>query len=380
MKARAIVLPLALLAVLLAALVFANPARFLETAAPPAEELTFERVEMQPGKIVLHVRNAVAAQVTIAQVLIDDAYWAFSADPGPELDRYARATITLDYPWVEGEPHVVKLLTASGLAWEHEIAVATATPVPEPAAFGTYGLIGLLVGVLPIVAGMALFPAMRDAGEGRVNLLLAFTLGLLAFLAVDTASEGIELAGEAPGAFQGLAVLVGAALVAVIAVLALDGWLKARGAGAFSLALLIAIGIGLHNLGEGLVIGSAFAIGSLALGTALIVGFALHNVTEGPAIVAPLLRRGELGPARFAGLAALAGLPTVAGAWMGAFWSAGLLPVIFFGLGAGAIVVVLLQVGGALRRDGANLAAPGHLVAFGVGYLVMLATAFFTSA
>lgn len=380
MRARDIVLPVVLLVALVGALVFIDPASRLSSAAPPAEELVFERVEMEPGRIVLHVRNAVAADVTVAQVLVDDAYWAFDMQPGTTLGRYGSATVALNYPWVEGEPHVVMLLTATGLVWEHEIGVATTTPRAEPAAFGTYGLIGLLVGVLPILAGMALFPVMADMGERRIALLLAFTLGLLAFLAVDTVGEGLELADAVPGAFQGLGLFAGAALLAVVGVLALDAWLKARGAAAFSLALLIAIGIGLHNLGEGLLIGSAFALGSLALGTALIVGFALHNVTEGPAIVAPLVRRGELGPARFAALAALAGLPTVVGAWLGAFSSSGLLPVVFFGLGAGAILVVVIQVAGAMRRDGADVVAPGNLVAFALGYVVMLATAFFTSA
>ena len=381
MNARAVLIPVALLVALGAILLFANPAQYIESSAPPAEELTFERVEMRPGVIELHMRNAVAAPVTIAQVLVDDAYWAFEADPGVELGRYAAATLTLEYPWVEGETHVVKVLTNSGIGWEHEIAVATTTPVPDTGAFGTYALIGLLVGVLPIIAGMAMFPAMRAAGSGRVAILLAFTLGLLAFLAVDTVEHGLELAGEVPGAFQGLAVLAGAALIAVVGVLALDGWLKGRGAtSGLTLAILIAIGIGLHNLGEGLVIGSAFAIGSLALGSALIAGFAIHNVTEGPAIVAPLMRGERLGVGRFVGLAALAGLPTVAGAWLGAFTSGGLLPVVFFGLGAGAIIVVLIQVTGNLRRDGARLASPALLVAFALGYAVMLATAFFTSA
>lgn len=370
----ALILPVALLVALVGILAFSNPAQHLDNGAPAAEEISFERVELRAGEISFRVRNAAATEVTIAQVIVDDAFWAFEAAPSTTLGRYDRATITVEYPWVEGEPHVVGILTNTGLLWEHEIPVAIETPVAGPAAFRTYALIGLLVGVLPVAAGMAFFPVLREAPRRHLNAILAFTLGLLAFLAVDTVEDGLELSGEIPGAFQGLALFAGAALLAILGVLAIERGLRSRGTGAATLAVLIAIGIGLHNLGEGLLIGSAFALGSLALGSTLILGFALHNVTEGPAIVAPLARDGRLPWARFLGLAALAGLPTVAGAWIGAFASGGVLPVVFFGLGAGAILVVFVQLAGAMRRQEGGLVTTGNLVAFAVGYGIMLAT------
>ena len=110
----------------------------------------------------------------------------------------------------------------------------------------------------------------------------------------------------------------------------------------------------------------------------LILGFAIHNVTEGPAIVAPLARGGALPWGRFLALAAIAGLPTIVGAWIGGFASVSLLPVVFFGLGAGAILVVLVQVGGAMRRD-SPLVTPAHIAAFLLGYAVMLATSLLTA-
>lgn len=380
-RLAALALPVILLAALAGALLFANPATLLENGAPPAEEIAFERVELRPGQMILHLRNAVNEPVAVSQVMVDDAYWAFEMEPASRvLDGRAAGAITIPYPWVEGEAHSVGVLTSTGVVWRHDIPVAIETPVVSPPTVGAYALIGLLVGVLPVAAGMGFFPLMRDASERWTNALLAFTLGLLAFLALDTVEHGLELAGELPGAFQGLALLFGAALLAIVAVLALDQGLKARGAGAWSLALLIALGIGLHNLGEGLVIGAAYAVGSLALGTALILGFSIHNVTEGPAIVAPLARRGgRLGVARYLALAALAGLPTILGAWLGGFTRGGVLPVVFFGLGAGAILVVLVQVGGAMRKDSGGLVNATNLVAFALGYGVMLATAVLAS-
>jgi len=389
----ALILPLALLVLLVGALAWGEPARWLDNGAPDAEELVFERVELREGSILLHVRNGVSAPVSIAQVLVDDAFWAFTADRGVDLDGFGATTLTVPYPWVQGEPHVVGVLTNTGLVWDHEIAVALVTPQPAAGTLGTYALIGLLVGFLPVAAGMAFFPAMQQAPARWTNALLAFTLGLLAFLAIDTIEDGLELAEAVPGAFNGLGLFLGAALLALVLVLGLERALRGRTGGAATLALLIAIGIGLHNLGEGLLIGSAFALGSLALGTALIVGFAVHNVTEGPAIVAPLAaaRREGTGAAdgvfargsalpwgRFLMLAAIAGLPTVLGAWLGAFASYSVLPVVFFGLGAGAILVVLVQVGGALRKEG-PLVTPLHVVAFLLGYAVMLATGLLTA-
>ena len=377
-RAAPLALPILLLALLVGALVLLNPAGRFESAAPPVEDLAFERIELEPGRILLHVRNAAAADNTVEQVMVDDAYWRFDMQPNRTLGRYQGATIALDYPWVEGEAHVIKVLTSSGTAFEHDIAVAVATPQPTARAFGDYALIGVLVGVLPVAAGMAFFPALRSMGERHYDAILALTLGVLVFLAIDTVMEGLELADELPAAFHGTALFAGAALVAVLAVLGLERAVRGRGS-VVAMAVLIAVAIGLHNLGEGLLIGSAFALGSLTLGSTLILGFALHNVTEGPAIVSPLTRGAGLPWGRFLLLAALAGIPTVLGAWMGAFTSSTLLSVLFFGLGAGAIVVVVLQVAGAMRKD-APLLTGLNMAAFAAGFLLMAATALLVAA
>lgn len=377
-RAAFLALPVLLLALLVGGLVFLDPADRFSTAAPPVEDIAFERVELEPGRITLHVRNAAATPNTVEQVLVDDAYWRFTMEPGRTLERYQSAVIRLDYPWIEGEAHAVKILTSSGTPFEHEIPVAVATPQPTARAFGDYALIGVLVGVLPVAAGMAFFPALRRTADRHYDAVLALTLGVLAFLAIDTVMEGLELADELPAAYHGAALFAGAALVAVLLVLGLERMVRGRGS-LVAIAVLIAVAIGLHNLGEGLLIGSAFALGSLTLGSALIVGFALHNVTEGPAIVSPLAKGDGLPWGRFLLLAALAGVPTVVGAWLGAFASTTLLSVVFFGLGAGAIVVVLVQVAGAMRRDGPVLTAL-NMGAFAVGFLLMAATALLVAA
>jgi zinc transporter ZupT len=145
-----------------------------------------------------------------------------------------------------------------------------------------------------------------------------------------------------------------------------------------ALAFYIALGIGLHNLGEGLAIGAAFAAGAAGLGTFLVLGFTLHNITEGIGIAAPMLRlRPRLHV--FAGLVLLAGGPAVVGMWLGSLATAPQWAAIALAVGAGAILQVIVEIGDHLRREGAGggnalLSAP-VLGGFTLGVVLMYATA-----
>jgi ZIP family zinc transporter len=352
--------PLALLAVLLALLVVRGPSRLvIGEGYPPVERLFFERATLQPGEIVLSVLNDGPDEVTIAQVMVDDAFWTFRAEGGTRLGHLDRTRIVIPYPWVHGETHVVRLLTSTGVTFDHEIAVAVETPRPTLRFFGVFALIGLYVGVLPVAIGLLWFPLVGRLDRRGLDFLLALTVGLLAFLFVDGTHDGLESAAAVPDSYQGIALFVFGALAAWVALDAISVYLSERrkeakqAAGAASirastgwvLALLVAIGIGLHNFGEGLAIGSAFALGEIALGSLLIVGFALHNTTEGLAIVAPLARETERAPlSSLLKLGLVGGVPTIAGAWLGGFVSSPIWAVLMLGLGVGAIGQVMRQI------------------------------------
>jgi zinc transporter, ZIP family len=339
-------LPLVFLGALVAAIVALDPAGRLRGEVPPVEVLAFQRVELGPQGIVMHVLNDGPDPITIAQVMVDDAYWAFEQRPTGALGHLDRATLTIPYPWVAGEAHEVKLVSRNGVVFGHGIEVAVETPRPDGRLFGVFALIGLYVGVLPVAIGLLWYPLLRRLGKRAMDFFLALTVGLLLFLLVDSLHEGMEAAEAVPGSFQGVVLLVFAALAAYLAIDGLGGWLRARSADASSaavVALLIAIGIGLHNFGEGLAIGAAFALGELAFGALLMLGFTLHNTTEGLAIVAPLANEGA-SLRRLILLGIIAGAPTIAGAWLGGFLYSPVWSVLFLGIGAGAIAQVVAAI------------------------------------
>jgi zinc transporter ZupT len=362
----------------LVALGFVGGSSLPERTGPPAEELAVERTVLSPGTIELTVRNTGADPVQVAQVFVNDAYVGFSGGADP-VDRLGSTTLRLDYPWHEGQPYLVSMLTSTGAVVEHEVPAAVATPALGRSFFASMVLLGTYVGVVPVLLGMLFLPVLRRLGGRGVRALLALTVGVLGFLAVDATLEGSELAQGAGAAFGGVLLVPLGAAFAFLGLMAVDRWLRARavdGDGAASggrLSLLIAIGIGLHNLGEGLAIGSAYAVGALALGSALVVGFGLHNTTEGVAIVAPLTRE-DPSLVRLLTLGAVAGAPAIVGALIGATVENPAISALLLGLGVGAIAQVAVQIAPSLRSTESRSLDPAVLASMAAGALLMYGT------
>lgn len=378
-------IPLVLLAVLLAVIMRWGPAQAVRGEDyPPVERLTFQRLVLEPGSIVVSVLNDGPDEVSIAQIQVDDAFWTFTADNGVVLDHLGRTTLRIPYPWVDGEAHVVRVLTSTGTAFEHEIAVAVETPTPNARFLGVFTLIGLYVGVIPVIIGLLWFPFIKRLPVRAMDFLLALTVGLLAFLLVDGASEGLEAAEVLPESYQGVVLFALAAAGAYLLLEGVGAWLRGRpspaadGRRGWVLAVLIAVGIGLHNFGEGLAVGSAFALGEAALGTLLIVGFTLHNTTEGLAIVAPLAREGQrVSVGELVKLGLIGGVPTVAGAWLGGFVYSPVWSVLFLAVGVGAIAQVIGQIVRHMTHEGSMvraLASGPALAGLFAGFAVMYVT------
>jgi zinc transporter, ZIP family len=371
------VVPVLLLAVAVGAVVTAGSSLvdLVGSNPPPADQFDIRRVEFSPGEIRILVRNPQRDDLTIANVNVDDAIVPYSVDGPTTLGRLRSATIVVPFQWVENDPITVGVTSSTGIQTVKEIPAAVETPEPSVKGFLGYTLIGLLVGVLPIALGLLWLPALRQAGPVWLATFMAFTAGLLTFLGVEALTESFELQAALPSSLGGAGlVLLGVAL-SFLGMTALSGRLSGgTAAGGLTLALLIAIGIGLHNLGEGLAIGASFAIGELQLGAFLIVGFMIHNVTEGLGIATPVAKT-RVSVLALAALAVVAGAPAILGAWIGGYLTSDVLGTLFFAIAAGAALQVVVEVGRYVARTAPGGVRSGHAIA---GFIAGIAAMYVT--
>lgn len=368
--------PLFVLGAALWWLIAGNLLGSFSNGAPPVENLTIERTILDQNGLRLLARGGGSEAMKIAQVQVDAAYWRFTQDPPGPIARGSAAWIAIPFPWVLGEAHKVTFVTNTGATFEHDIPVAVETPQASSVNFASQALLGAFVGIVPVVIGLMFYPALRGAGPSVMSFLLALTVGLLAFLFIDTMEDALEFAGRSATIFQGPMMVFLAAAASFILLLGIS---RRQGQpSGLALATYIAIGIGLHNLGEGLAIGAAFAAGAAGLGTFLVMGFTLHNITEGIGIAAPMLK---LKPSltRFAGLALIAGGPAVLGMWAGSLAYAPHWSALALAIGAGAILQVIIEVSAFLARSAEDpvksLMKPMTLAGAAAGLALMYGTA-----
>jgi zinc transporter, ZIP family len=324
------------------------------------------------------VTNPQHDEITIGSVAIDDAIVPFDVDGARTLKRLRSSTIVVLYNWVENDPLTVGVTSSSGIQVTKEIPAAVETPGVSSRGFLGYAIIGLLVGVVPVALGLLWLPSLRRSRREWISAFMALTGGLLTFLGVEALSEALDLQTTLPGPLGGPGLVLLGVAVSFLTMTWLSHRMSGQGGGAVAgvaLATLVALGIGLHNLGEGLAIGSSFALGDLALGTFLIVGFMIHNVTEGLGIAAPVAERGTATVARLGALALVAGGPAIVGAWIGGFLTSDFLGVVFFAIAAGAALEVVVEVGRHLRRTAPGGLTSGYVVGgFLAGVTVMYVT------
>ncbi len=244
---------------------------------------------------------------------------------------------------------------------------------------------------LGAIAGFTIFlglplARMRSLSTGVKAFLSMFAAGVLLFLLADVTSKMLEPIQDAlvsvgkPGGdvvpgLTSLSVLVLGLFIGLVGIVFLSGRLqgerepreaRAREIRPETLSLIIAIGIGAHNLSEGLAIGQAAAAGSLSLAWVLIVGFGLHNMTEGFGIAGPL--GGNPVSWRFLILLGLiGGGPTFLGTIMGISFHSTLLYVFSLAFAAGAIMYVVMELLGSARKFKRLLCAWGLFVGFLLG-------------
>ena len=355
----------------LAGLIGSNP--------PQADQFDVRRVQFKPGEIRVRVTNPQQEDLTIASVTVDDAIVPFSLDGPQTLGRLRSSTIVIPYDWTPEDPISIGVTSSSGIETVEEIAAAVETPGVSGGGFLGYAIIGFLVGVLPVALGLLWLPSLRRVEQRWLTAFMALTAGLLSFLGVEALFEAFELQGALPGAFGGPGLVLLGVATSFLTMTFISARFSANANGVLggvALATLVAIGIGLHNFGEGLAIGTSFAFGQLTLGSFLIVGFMIHNVTEGLGIAAPAADGGAtLSLPRLATLAAIAGGPAILGGWTGGFIANDVLAVLFFGAAAGAAFEVVAEVVRYVgRRDSADLRSGYAVGGFLAGVAIMYVT------
>ena len=368
--------------ILLVAYIF-GPGSDLLDLGVPLPEITMEKVDFVYSEIIVTVRNTGPIPVEIVMADVNDRIQPAAIEPDRFLERYETAVVRIPFDWNEAQPYIIGLTVGDGTRFEKEIEAAALALEPDFELVGFFAIIGIYVGIIPIMIGLLWLPFIKKISKNKYHFFLALTAGLLLFLGVDSVEEALKVSEESlAGSFNG------ALLVATVIVLSFLGLYysaeklvkraeSSRMTKPVAIALMIAIGIGLHNFGEGLAIGAAVGLGSIAFSTFLIVGFALHNTTEGIAIAAPM-SRGKTMIGKLAGLGMIAGAPAIFGAWVGGFVYSSFAAVVFLSIGAGAIFQVIITILRWIREEGdKNLSSAAVASGFAVGMLIMYLTSIF---
>ena len=209
-------------------------------------------------------------------------------------------------------------------------------------------IVGTIAGVIPVLIGMLWYPFLRTLRKQWIYAVLALSAGVLTFAAGEMVGGILSNAGSAPTRSAVLA--VGGAVGAFVVLLGISRWRYSKiEAGSaersIQVAYLIAIGLGLHSIGEGMAIGTAFVQDEPRLMMLLVIAFLLDNVTEGPTIVAAVASDLSRPPLyHFAVMGIIAGGPVVVGGWIGSLADSPMLAVLFFAIGLGAILQVIYEI------------------------------------
>ena len=372
--------PIVLLAILI--LFLLGPASTFLQFGIVLPEISIEKVEFIENEIQATVRNTGPVGVNVVVADVNDRIQPAAIEPDIHLERFETGLVRIPYDWNEGQPYTIGLTIDDGTRFEKQIDAASASLEPNSELFVFLGIIGLLIGVVPIMIGLLWYPFIKKLGKNAFNFFLAFTIGLLLFLGLDAIEEAFEISDThlAP-VFNGELLIATVVILSFLGLYGIGNLLIKRSefsklSKGLAISLMVAVGIGLHNLGEGLAVGAAIALGQVALSTFLIIGFAIHNTTEGLAIAAPLTRtKSVIG--KMVGFGLIAGIPAIFGTWIGGFSFSPFFTIIFLSIGAGAIFQVIWSIFKFIKEGSDSFSSISIICGIASGLVVMYLTSIF---
>lgn len=360
-----------------------GPGSYLLDFGEPLPEVTIEQVDFVKSEIRATVRNTGPVPVEIAMADINDRIQPAAVEPDRFLERFETAVVRIPFEWNVAEPYIIGITIEDGTRFEREIEAAAPALEPTAELAGLFAIIGTYVGIIPVMIGLMWFPFIKRLSKNKYNFFLALTAGLLLFLGIDAIEEAFEVTEETfSTSFNGALLISTVVIVSFLGLYYSSEKMVSRASTTVSskytkpviIGLMISIGIGLHNFGEGLAIGAAVGLGQIALSTFLIVGFALHNTTEGIAIAAPMAKEKPM-IGKLAAMGMIAGAPAIFGAWLGGFLFSPFTAVLFLSIGAGAVFQVVLTVLKWVRDQGdKNLSSAAVAAGVATGLLIMYVT------
>lgn len=444
-RSRSVLLALVPIVILSAMIIFLlGPyGQSLLNTGIPLPEVTIEKIEFHNGQIVAFIRNTGPTEIDVSQADVNDRIQSAAIEPSSKIPRLNEAAVIIPFLWNPGEPYEIGITTSDGTRFSKTVEAAALAPTPNPEQALLFASLGIYVGVIPVMIGLLWYPYIRRLSVGKYGFFLSLTAGLLTFLGIDALLEGNEIVTEnLAGAFNGQLLIILVTIASFLILMytserltqrALEKSILSKNSNLSSssstissryedkmmprthkeeietikssapsqelqvevqkyrqllrpltISMMIAIGIGLHNFGEGLAIGAAMVLGEIALSTFLIVGFTLHNTTEGLAIVAPIAKSGRSRNTmikRLVVMGLIAGTPTIVGTWIGGFLYSPLAAVIFLSVGAGAIFQVVyslaLWISNHQKPRSTSYFSGSVIAGFITGLLIMYLTGLF---